>query len=1011
MERLINSLPNVVAVNEPKRTERGNPDFIFLNKSQPELVKGYAEAKDVGTDLAREEASEQMSRYVGFANLILTDYIEWRFYRNGIKYNTIRLGSRTGKSLHVDKDALQPFHDELIAFLSQEPEKITSGKRLAEIMGQKARRIRRDAVEILEHVDHASTELGKILELVKRSLVHDLDDDSFADMYAQTLVYGLFVARYNDPTSETFSRGEARTLIPASNPFLVQFFDHIAGANFERSLAYVVSELVEVFRVSDVKTIASKHLAAEGAKQDSKDPIIHFYEDFLREYDAVEKRNRGVFYTPTPVVRYIVRAVDTALKTHFAIPQGLADTSKTVRRIESGGLEKARGIDRRRTVTQTYIEHSFHRVQILDPAVGTATFLNEVIRFIHAGMAAQAGTWPDYVREDLIPRINGFELMMAPYTIAHLKLEMTLSATGVDKIQDRLGVYLTNTLEPPSTIPRDLFSFGLAEAITEESIQAAEIKTERPIMCVIGNPPYSGISSNETSFANQLVERYKVEPGGSPLLEIKHWLNDDYVKFIAFAEQLVARNGEGIVAMITNHGYLDSLGARGMRWRLCQTFDFIHVIDLHGNSKNGEVAPDGRANQNVFDITQGVAIIIAVKDGSKDQGEDAAVFRADLWGTRSEKFAALDADDASFEPITLRPTRYFFADHPTSPLSNYSEGVDLKSLFKVSGIGVVTARDTLTIDFDRATLWDRVKAFAATPKTEAYERFSLRPDVRDWTVATAQADVIANLSEERLTTIGYRPFDKRWTFYTGNSRGFYSSPCYNTMRHMLGGDNLGIAFTRRVEGGRRFADIFVFDSIMSLHGLSIKETNTLAPLYQVDAEGHKTSNLSAYSVDLLSANLDRAPSPLEIFDYVYGLLQSPSYRREHEVDLSLDFARVAIPASQDIFDRYSEIGGRLRKLHLMTDPVSFDLATTFPVVGSNVVGPIRFEDDAVWINRDQYFGGVAPAAWTMSIGGYRPVERYLLDRAGRRLTNQEILHYQRVVYVLTQTDQLMQELG
>jgi predicted helicase len=619
----------VTQINHDSTSDNGNkPDFVISKNSVPIL---YIEAKDIGVSLDKIEKSNQMDRYFGYDNLVLTDYVEFRFYRNGVRYGepvsiaTFDINSRIVNEISENFLLLSKT---LIDFASSHKEPIKSGKQLAKIMGGKAMRIRDNVREMLASDTDRYADLVKMLDVVKESLVSSLDNETFADMYAQTLVYGLFAARYNDKSAESFSRAEARELVPKTNPFLRSFFDHIAGNTFPDRLRFIVDELCEVFQHADVEKLLTDFYAKE---KDNKDPIIHFYEDFLREYDAKKKMEMGVFYTPKPVVSFIIRAVDSILKSEFGLARGLADTTK----IQIDKLETDH-----KTGKQKKVQKEYHKVQVLDIATGTGTFLNEVIHNIHAGFAGQEGRWASYVENDLLPRLHGFELMMASYTIAHLKLGMTLHDTKAGELKTRLGVYLTNTLEAPVDYANQGTLFGLMDTIAEESKNASRIKSEYPIMCVIGNPPYSGISMNKRYTKNN---DYKVEIGGKQKLqEKKNWLDDDYVKFIRFAESLVEKNGEGIVGMITAHGYIDNPTFRGMRWHLRNTFDKIYVLDLHGNSNKKETSPDGGKDENVFDIKTGVSIILAIKKSEIKNKEFAQIYKVDFYGTRRDKFEKIE---------------------------------------------------------------------------------------------------------------------------------------------------------------------------------------------------------------------------------------------------------------------------------------------------------------------------------------------------------------------------------
>lgn len=613
-----------------QRAISGNkPDFIVTKNHVPLL---YIEVKKVGEDLDKIEKSAQAARYFGYDNLIISDYVSFRFYRSGIRYDEpIALGSvnKQTKTINAQLENQERLVRTILDFTHSHKESIRSGKHLAKIMGGKAQRIRDNTIDFLLSEKTENEELKKIMNVIKQHLVADIGVPDFADMYAQTLVYGLFAARYSDTTAETFSRQEARELIPATNPFLQHFFDHIAGIHFPKRLDTIVTELCEVFTHANVKELMQEYFKKTnlwGKVHESPDPVIHFYEDFLQEYDASKKMEMGVFYTPLPVVRFIVRSVDYLLKTDFGITRGLTDDQKIQ-------LQKK----------------EYAKVQILDVATGTGTFLNEVVRHIHRDFIGQSGQWPAYVQESLIPRLHGFELMMASYTIAHLKLGMTLQETGVRELKGRLGVYLTNTLDDAIDYSTQGTLFGFLDSIADESKSASRIKKEYPIMAVIGNPPYSGISQNKHYTENSA---YKVEPGGlTKLQEKKNWLDDDYVKFIRFAESLVERNQEGVIGMITAHGYIDNPTFRGMRWHLRTTFDKIYILDLHGNSNKKEVSPDGSKDENVFDIKTGVSIILGVKKRENlKQKRPAQIYQADFYGSRKSKNERLDAE--SLETIS-----------------------------------------------------------------------------------------------------------------------------------------------------------------------------------------------------------------------------------------------------------------------------------------------------------------------------------------------------------------------
>lgn len=1008
VERLFASFTDVLAANDQARTEHGATDFVFRKKSNTNIILGYAEAKDIDANLDKTEKTEQMARYAGYDNLILTNYREFRFYQNGRCYTKVEIASLKGFQLSSIPENFQALEDELKSFFELPPEKIKSAKRLSEIMGAKARRIRAN-IEILldkNQADQAKpTDITKIYDLMRQMLVHDMSARDFADMYAQTLVYGLFVARYADHTPETFSRQEARDLVPVSNPFLRHFFDHIAGTSFEHRLAVIVDELCQVFQVSDVSGIIDKYLQTEGNSKQGKDPVIHFYEDFLREYDPAERKKMGAYYTPTPVVDYMVRAVDNVLKEHFGIVRGLADSETITKKV---------------TVQGKQVNRTFHRVEVLDPATGTGTFLNEIIKFVHSTFVGQEGMWASYAKEHLIPRLSGFELMMGAYTISHLKLGLTLKNLGVEDLGERLGVYLTNSLE--EGVPRQdtLFTMGLSEAVTGEAQAAARIKSERPIMVVVGNPPYSGVSSNETEYANSLISKYKVEPGGKmKLQERKHWLNDDYVKFLAFGEDMIARNDEGILAFITNHGYLDNPTFRGMRWHLVQTFDHIDIIDLHGNSKKKETVPGGGKDENVFDIQQGVAIIVATKLKGNHK-KDAIVRSADIYGTRAHKFEALNASELKFKVLKLDKELYYFVDKNINGKAEYEKGFAVNELFRLNNTGMVTAMDKLVIHDSPETA--KVSAQKILNSSDPYTEFG----IKDWRRFTKEQrleefrNVVVTSEPMR---VAYRPFDDRYMYFSREAERWINSPRYDVMCHYLRGENIGLLTTKNVRDSK-YRHSFLTNSISEVIYLSpTTATNAINfPLWLYDEQGNRTSNLDTDIVTAIRKKVGEVDEQA-IFDYIYGVLHWPAYREKYKEFLKIDFPRVPYPQDAKEFERFRSAGERLRELHLMKDSAVGDLITTYPIAGNNEIvrslttkspGWVAHGNNQnmgdVWINEAQYFGNIPKIAWEFYIGGYQPAQKWLKDRKGRTLSFDDITHYQKIIKVLTETDRVMKSL-
>jgi predicted helicase len=963
---------NVDRIDHDAATRDGNkPDFVLHKDKVPVL---YVEVKDIGKNLDNVEKSDQMQRYFGYRNLVLSDYCEFRFYRDGVRYGEpIRIATPAAgqRMLTPHPEHYEALARTLLDFSEGAREPIRSGAHLAKIMGGKARRIRDNVRHFFTKESEKNEELSRLFAALKRMLVSDMDTDSFADMYAQTLVYGLFTARYHDETPDTFSRSEARDLVPASNPFLREFFDHITGSRFDTRLTHIVDELCEVFVHTDTKALVEQYVG-------DADPVIHFYEDFLREYDPVLRKNMGAYYTPTQVVRYIVRGIDELLVREFGVQEGLADTQK----LRDG---------------------TTHRVQVLDPAVGTGTFVSAVIRRIYERMVAggQTSRWQKYVHHELLPRIHGFELMMTPYTIAHLKLSVAFRQTGFHYFNKRLGIYLTNTLaeQPPQA---DMFTLGVADQIAREAQEAERIKRDTPIMVVLGNPPYSGESNN--AFCTN-TDVYKTEPGGMQKLQEKNskWLRDDYVKFVRFAEEMVEKHGEGVVGMITPHGYIDNPTFRGMRWHLRNTFDAIYVLDLHGNANKKETTPSGGKDENVFDIKTGTAIIFAIKkQGSGKEKKLAQVYHSECYGTRKEKFAMLDAGSIAKTQWAALPDAADAWKPEGRGKKKYMEGVSVAELFPENSVGIVTSRDHFVIDENKQKLTQRIQHFLEMPPTRAQQEFGLRENQK-WTVAEAQKHVF---DEDTIVRVAYRPFDIRWLYYSDD---MIERSRKKTMQHFVGKENVGMMFARQVKAGDAWQHVFISESVVESSFVSNKtsEIGYIAPLYLYTPDGERVPNIDPVQRERFTA-LVGEHTPEYLLDYVYATLHSPSYRKTYAEFLQSDFPRVPLPKSKEQFFARATIGTALREAHLHPER----LAPVCGVLteGSDVVEKVTYTDGKVYINAEQYFPDVPEQAWHHYIGGYQPAQKWLKDRKGSTLSYADGEHYRHIIASLATTIALMQRI-
>ena len=998
----------ITALNEPKRVKCGAPDFII---NQGNIVIGHVEAKDlhIGLRGMKDANKDQQNRYrKALSNLIYTNCLDWDFYRDGELYASVTIadlvmGIQPSPEKYADLEHL------LLDYIAQRPQTITSPKNLAERMAGKAILIKDVLQRALKEDENLQTELAGQYRTFKEHLIHDITPTDFADIYAETIAYGMFAARLHDQTLDTFDRQEALELLPKSNPFLRSLFGYIAGHDLDERIKWIIDDLARVFRAADV----AKLMENFGKLTGQNDPFLHFYETFLAAYNPAKRKARGVWYTPEPVVNFIVRAVDDVLQTEFGLPDGLADTSKVTIPWDTGQTDK-KG-------KPVMIQKEVHRVQVLDPATGTGTFLAEVIKQIAPKVKDVAeGMWSPYIEKDLIPRLHGFELLMASYAMCHMKLDMMLTELGYKPTgtPPRLGVYLTNSLEEGEPSNQTL---PFAQWLSNEVKEANTVKRDMPIMCIVGNPPYLGEGGKSEGWLGTLMDDYKKEPGGKEKLKERNpkWLNDLYVKFLRMSSHLIEKNGEGVLGFITNHGYLDNPTFRGMRWHLLKTFDKIYILDLHGNAKKKEVTPEGKPDVNVFDIQQGVSVIVGVKKRNGGDGM-AEVFHGDLWGGRKGKYEALETGRLTTvtDPLEVPAPNHLFVRRDFEKVKKYEAGFSVSSLMGVNNVGIVTARDGLTIHEKREDIINVVHDFQNDTDAEVLRtKYGLGKDVQDWSVISAMADLANNTAESLVTEISYRPFDNRWTAYTGKSRGFLCRPRSDVMSHMKRGPNLGIVIGRQgqVVGSMPWNVVFITDRLFDFNGF-YRGGGAVHPLYlypdEQDLDQDRRVNFDPKLWKQLKAKAKHAthgtPDEVQTFDYIYGVLHCPAYRDTYAEFLKIDFPRIPWPANPDAFWDISEKGSALRKLHLMEPAAVGKAPYPFKGEGDGMVEKPELKDGKVWINETQYFDAIPPVSWDFYIGGYQPAQKWLKDRKGRALSFEDVKHYQSILKILSETDRIMQ---
>ena len=992
--------PEIKITTLPKKTEAGNPDFRIWDGQQH--IVGYIEAKSpkIG-DLDNIEQTEQLKRYINtFPNIILTNFLDFRLYRNGTLIDSVRIGEafiiyQLGQIPPVENEA--KFFAFLDRFLSYSLPKVYDARSLAIELAKRTRFLRDEVVaqELREEGSSGKTNLSGFYEAFRKFLIAGLSQEEFADLYSQTITYGLFAARTR--SKDKFNRKLAYDYIPQTIGILRDVFQFISLGSLPSQMEWIIDDISEVLAVTDVYKILDDYFR----KGKGSDPIVHFYETFLAEYDPKTREKRGVYYTPEPVVSYIVRSLQKILKTHFTRPEGLAQPNVTV----------------------------------LDPAAGTLTFLAEATKLAVEEFVQRYGEGAkgSFIKGHVLKNFYAFELMMAPYTIGHIKMSFWLEELGYKLEEDeRFKLYLTNTLEmeelAQSTLP------GMA-SLSEESHLAGKVKKETPILVILGNPPYSGHSANKGPWIGNLLKKgYTLANGskddgyytvdGKPLKEKNpKWLQDDYVKFIRFAQWKIDQAGEGIIGFITNHSYLDNPTFRGMRQSLMRSFNEIYILDLHGNSLKKEICPDGSPDENVFDIRQGVAIAFFIK--KKSPKESCSVHHSELWGSREKKYDWLrknDIETTDWVEISPKTGFYLFVPRDETLIEAYESNPKITDIFKLNSVGIVTARDNLTIHWSLDDAWTTVSTFSKMDKELARQAYNLGKDSNDWKVEWAQKDLLeSGLDKNKIVPILYRPFDLRYTYYTGKSGGFICRPRPEVMQHMLN-NNIGLVTVRQVAEGI-FNHGLITDSIIeSRITLSNKGIGFLFPLYVCqnsdreslfDKERNddvKLPNIASTILEKFRSHFGIQIKPEEIFHYIYAVLYSNIYRSRYAEFLKMDFPRIPFTSDVGLFQQMADLGRRLADLHLLRAKELETPLARFQGHGNGRVEKVIYKEGRVYINQSQYFEPVPLEVWSYQIGGYQVCSKWLKDRKGRILSLDEIKKYCQIVTALKITIDVQQQI-
>jgi len=988
----------------PKKTEAGNPDFRIWDGKQK--IIGYIEAKDLGVDLDRIEDTEQLKRYLStFPNVILTNYTEFRLYRNGEKIEQISIA----RPFVIKKlSTVPPLENEdklfelLERFLDFSLPKTYTAKTLAIELAKRTKFLKDEIVS--EELKIGTKSIQGFYEAFKEFLIAGISEEEFTDLYSQTITYGLFAARLR--AEKDFNRKLAYSFIPKSIGILRDIFKFISLDELPPQMEIIIDDIADVLSAADAKKILDQYYH-EGK---GSDPVLHFYETFLSVYDPATREKRGVYYTPEPVVSFIVRSLHQILKDKFSINDGLAAKDVT----------------------------------LLDPAGGTLSFLAKAIEIAAEEIMNQVGgAVPMFIKERVLENYYAFELMMAPYAIGHMKMSFLLEELGYRMGDDeRIKYYLTNTLEMKEL---DETKFPGMSSLSTESHEAGKIKKQVPILVVLGNPPYSGHSSNTGAWISNVIKDY-YQVDGKPLGEKNpKWLQDDYVKFIRFAQWKIDETGEGVLGFITNHSYLDNPTFRGMRQSLMNSFDEIYILDLHGNSLKKEKAADGSKDENVFDIQQGVAIAFFIK---YKKGKKKQIYHQEIFGLREAKYDWLDKHDiknVKWKKIFPRPKFHLFIPTDNKLANHYYSFFKITEIFPVNSVGIVTARDNFVIDFERQVLERRIRDFInAKIDDEILKRSYSLTENQSWKIKEQREKLRKDLDwNDSITKILYRPFDERWIL---NHDDMIERSRKDVMQHMLE-ENIALVTSRQTNSD--FRHVIVTQSITDFNVTGTagsygsgyifplyiyrkpkaapkKKTASLTQLLMFEPEVEYEAIFSNVSLEvrkLLERNFKKPfLNPLDtdiecegvgsknIFYYIYAVLYSNIYRTKYAEFLKIDFPRIPFTKDYKLFIQLGKLGKQLADLHLLHSDDLRKVIPKFPFTERKKVDKIIYEDGKVWINNEQYFDGVKENVWKYQIGGYQVCEKWLKDRKERTLTFEEIQTYLKIVTALSKTIKLQKEI-
>ncbi|EGM8810380.1 TPA: DNA methyltransferase [Campylobacter jejuni] len=1031
---------------------RGAPDFLITKDF---LTLGYIENKRVNANLDNIIKSDQILKYTKLSpNIILTDYLRFILLSLNDKNEIIICKEVKICSLDEIKSVIknqslldaktQELNELFSIFFSKIPNPINSALDFANHLSLRTR-ILKD--ELLSSIENEI--LLSLFNTFKETLYKELSYEEFCDSFAQTLTYSLFLAKLNNDTAKEIDLNNAKKFIPKSFP-LIRSMSGFLDDSFENleNIKWLLEEIINIINHIDITSII-KELNKTGEKDlfnrptilsTHKDPYLHFYETFLASYDPKLREVRGVYYTPAPVVIFIINAIDEALKQDFNHKKGLSEA-----------LDK--------------------NITLLDFATGTGTFLLEAFRKALEPISKNS---VNYNPKALIDKFCGFEFLIAPYTIAHLKISQSFKEEFNSPLNDdeSLKIALTNTLyfKSISKEQNDQNTLFTLIDLTKEFKKAQKIKEEQ-ILIITGNPPYSGVSSNKGLYEDENKISYGLEPSKANLskeqkkyinlyfqektkqntktfkaIYEKHklenekntkWLLDDYVKFIRFAQSKIDSQESGIFAFISNNGFLDNPTFRGMRYSLMQSFDKIYILNLHGDVNKKEKAPDGSKDDNVFDIKQGVSINIFIKQNSKTK--NTKIYYHDLYGKRKDKYEFLYENDLNSIKWTLVKNNepfYLFLPQNNDLLEEYNKAVSVKDMFMLSGVGICSKRDNIVFHNNKENLMQLLKDLNTKTKDELYKIYDIGEDSRDWKLDSAIKAVNKNCDnlENFIKKCHYRPFDKKWTYYIENSKAFMAYPVYDIFEHFLENENIGLNVSRqsKLNGGWQYA--FITNSLvdLSLMGGGNTGAGYIFPLYLYPTirskkflkkenpnfnEENFTSKIENFKESFrtfIDEFYKEKFSPEDILGYIYAVLFHKIYREKYLDFLKIDFPKIPFTKDKNTFKNLSKLGLKLVNLHLLkNDELDFNVGEALfkDIKNKNFkIQKIKYNKDVkeLFINESLYFNKVSPEIYEFKIGGYAVLDKYLKSHKEEDIDHK---HFTLIIQTLNETLKIQDEIS